>query len=70
MNVLITNVVDRYAMGEALVNAGCKPFFGDLMFSFGLPIPIRKLSTARFLAAIILPIMEEGVKPRDFRPGI
>ena len=59
MKALKTNAVDRYAMAEALVNAGCSPVFGDLMFSLGLPIPVRKLSTVRLLAAILLPIITQ-----------
>ena len=59
MKALKTNAVDRYAMAEALVNAGCSPIFGDLMFSLGLPIPVRKLSTVRLVAAILLPIITQ-----------
>ena len=56
---LKTNAVDRYVMAEALVNAGCLPVFGDLMFSLGLPIPVRKLSTVRLLAAVLLPVVTQ-----------
>jgi len=59
MKALKTNAVDRYAMAEALVNAGCSPVFGDLMFSLGLPVPVRKLSTVRLLAAILLPVITQ-----------
>ena len=59
MQALKTNAVDRYVMAEALVNAGCSPVFGDLMFSLGLPIPIRKLSTVRLVAAILLPVITQ-----------
>jgi hypothetical protein len=59
MKALKTNAVDRYAMAEALVHSGCSPVFGDLMFSLGLPIPIRKLSTVRLVAAILLPIITQ-----------
>jgi len=59
MKALKTNAVDRYAMAEALVHAGCSPVFGDLMFSLGLPIPVRKLSTVRLVAAILLPIITQ-----------
>jgi hypothetical protein len=56
---LKTNAVDRYGMAEALVNAGCKPVFGDLMFSLNLPIPVRKLVTVRLVAALLLPIVTQ-----------
>ena len=59
MKALQTNAVDRYAMAETLVNSGCSPIFGDLMFSLSLPIPVRKLSTVRLLAAILLPVITQ-----------
>ena len=59
MKALKTNAVDRYAMAEALVNAGCDVTFGDFMFSLGLPIPVRKLSTVRALAAVLLPVITQ-----------
>ncbi len=59
MKALKTNAVDRYGMAEALVNAGCDVTFGDFMFSLGLPIPIRKLSTVRLLAAVLLPVITQ-----------
>jgi hypothetical protein len=59
MKALKTNAVDRYVMAEGLVNAGCAPVFGDLMFSLGLPIPVRKLSTVRVIAALLLPVITQ-----------
>ena len=59
MTALKTNAVDRYVMAEGLVNAGCKPVFGDFMFSLNMPIPIRRLSTVRVVAAILLPIITQ-----------
>ncbi len=59
MKALKTNAVDRYVMAEGLVNAGCEPVFGDLMFSLGLPIPVRKLSTVRVMAALLLPVITQ-----------
>lgn len=56
---LNTNAVDRYGMAAALVEAGCEPVFGDLMFSLGLPIPVRKLTTVRRMAAILLPFFTQ-----------
>ena len=37
--VLMVCAVDRFGLAEALVDAGCKIVFGDLLFGFGLPIP-------------------------------
>jgi hypothetical protein len=59
MKGLKTNAVDRYVMAEALSNAGCDMVYGDFMFSLGLPIPIRKLSTVRLVAAILLPVITQ-----------
>ena len=57
MKALKTNAVDRYAMAAALVEAGCDTVFGDLMFSLGLPIPIRSLKGVHIMAAMLLPII-------------
>ena len=59
VKALKTNAVDRYVMAEGLVNAGCEPVFGDLMFSLNLPIPVRKLSTVRVIAALLLPVITQ-----------
>jgi hypothetical protein len=54
--VLLTCAVDRFGMAEELVRAGADVTFGDLQFILEIPIPIRKISTVRRLAAIILPV--------------
>lgn len=59
MKALKTNAVDRYGMASALVDFGCQPVFGDFMFSLGLPIPIRRLSTVRLIAAMLLPVVTQ-----------
>ena len=59
MKALKTNAVDRYVMAEGLVNAGCIPVFGDLMFSLGIPIPVRTLSSVRIIAALLLPVVTQ-----------
>jgi hypothetical protein len=56
---LQTTAVDRYGMGEAMLDAGLDVTFGDFMFSLGLPFAIKKLSTIRLLAAILLPILTQ-----------
>lgn len=57
MTALKTTAVDRYGMAKALVDAGCDVTFADFMFTLGLPIPVRKLSTVRTLAAVLLPVI-------------
>jgi hypothetical protein len=59
MSGLHTTAVDRYGMAEAMVAAGLDMIFGDFMFTLGLPISIKKLSTVRFLAGMLLPVMTQ-----------
>lgn len=59
MPALQTTAVDRYGMGEAMVDSGLDVTFGDFMFSLGMPIPIKTLSTVRLLAAILLPVITQ-----------
>ncbi len=57
MPALLTAAVDRYGMGEAMFDAGLDMAIGDFMFSLGLPIAVKKLSTVRVLAAVLLPVI-------------
>lgn len=57
MPALLTTAVDRYGMGEAMVDAGLGMTFGDFMFALGIPIPVKKLSTVRLIAAVLLPVI-------------
>lgn len=59
MKVLLVSGVDRFGMGEALVEAGAEVIFGDFIFALGLPIPIRTLRTLKILAALLLPILSQ-----------
>jgi hypothetical protein len=56
---LKTTVVERYSMGKAMVDAGLDVTFGDFMFALGLPVAIKKLSTARLVAATLLPVVTQ-----------
>lgn len=55
--VLLVSAVDRFGMAEALVENGAEVIFGDLIFALGIPVPLRRLRTVAFLAALILPIL-------------
>lgn len=55
--VLVVCAVDRFGMAEALVQAGCRTVFGDLLFGLGLPIPIRTLQGLARLARLVAPII-------------
>jgi hypothetical protein len=57
--VLQMTSVDRYGLAKALVDAGCDVTFGDLIFTLGLPIPVRTLRTVHILAALLLPILTQ-----------
>jgi hypothetical protein len=59
MPALKTTAVERYGMASAMVDAGLDVTFGDFMFALGLPIAVRKLSTVRLLAAVLLPIVTQ-----------
>ncbi|MBN2499387.1 MAG: hypothetical protein JXB38_01390 [Anaerolineales bacterium] len=62
--VLITSGADRWGMAMSFVNGGYEYVFGDLMFGLGLPIPVRKVSTMKVVAAIIMPLV--GRLPFDW----
>ncbi len=55
--VLLTSAVDRFGMAETLPELGAETIFGDMIFALGIPIPIRKLSTLKTVAALLLPII-------------
>jgi len=57
MPALLTTAVDRYGMGEAMLDAGLDMTFGDFMFALGIPIAVKKLSTVRLLAGVLLPVI-------------
>ena len=52
----ITLGVDRWGMTTSFVNAGYECIFGDLMFGLNLPFAIRKISSLKILAALMMPI--------------
>jgi len=54
--VLITSAVDRYGMALSFHQAKYDCIFGDLMFTFGIGIPIHRIQNFHLLAALILPI--------------
>ncbi len=54
---LTMSSVDRFGMAEALCAAGADVRHGDLAFGLGLPITIRRMSTVRALAGLLLPVV-------------
>ncbi|WP_425059760.1 hypothetical protein SCACP_03620 [Sporomusa carbonis] len=55
--VLVVCAVDRFGLAEALVGAGSRAVFGDLMFGLGLPVPISTLRGLSRLANIVAPVI-------------
>ena len=53
---LITVGIERAGMVQGFVEAGYQCVFGDLMFSLGIPIPIRRLSGLHRVARVLLPV--------------
>ncbi len=54
--VLVVSGVDRWGLANSFSNAGFECVFGDMMFSLGLPIALRKLSSLKKLAAALMPV--------------
>jgi len=63
-NVLMVSAMDRFGMAEALLEAGCRTLYGDIIFALGLPIPIYNLNT---LHNIIAPVVAPLVVQLPFR---
>jgi hypothetical protein len=54
---LIGTAVARYDLALSFYDAGYEMMYGDLGFSLGIPIVIRKLSALRMMARTLLPIL-------------
>lgn len=55
--VLMVSAVDRFGMAEALSEMECDMTFGDLIFTAGIPYPIKTVEELKELAHKILPEM-------------
>jgi hypothetical protein len=53
--VLMVSSVDRFGMAEALSELGCDVTFGDLIFTAGIPYPIKTVEELEEIANKILP---------------
>lgn len=53
---LVVSGVDRFGLAQSFVDAGYQMVFGDLMFVFGLPIPVRSIGGLVTLMRIIGPL--------------
>ena len=54
--VLVTLGADRWGLSRSFSEAGYEMVFGDLMFGLDIPIAIRKLSTLKTVAGLLMPI--------------
>jgi len=54
---LVMTAVDRYGLLRSFVDAGYECLFGDMLFSLGIPLPIRRESGVKALAALLIPIV-------------
>jgi len=55
--VLLVSAVDRYGMAQALDEVCPNVVYGDLLFSIGLPIPLRSYNAVKFVGKLVLPIV-------------
>ena len=54
--VLVVSAVDRMGMSKELGKLAKEIIFGDLIFAFGLPLPIRSYKVVERLALLVLPV--------------
>ncbi len=54
---LLVCAVDRFGMAETLDQLGGPVVYGDLMFSLGIPVPLRSHAQVKLLGALLLPII-------------
>ena len=52
---LLTVAFDRYSMAQAFAELDCNLSFGDLVFSFGIPVLIRGFATFHWLIRTLAP---------------
>lgn len=55
--VLMVSATDRFGMAEALTELGCQMTFGDLIFTAGIPYPIKSVQELEEIAHKTLPEM-------------
>lgn len=53
--VLLPSAVDRWELAASFVEAGYQCVFGDLMFAFGFPLPLRSLAAVDRLGRVLFP---------------
>lgn len=56
-NVLVVCGADRFGMAESIWRLAKSVVYGDLMFSLGVPAPMKTLGALNLLARILLPLV-------------
>ena len=55
--VLMMSGADRFGMAQALDAAGCQLVLGDLVFTVGIPVPLRSLQALEKVARLLAPLI-------------
>lgn len=55
MKVLMVSSLDRFGMAEALYDMGCDMTYGDLIFTMGMPYPVKTVAELEDIANRTLP---------------
>jgi hypothetical protein len=54
---LVMTAVDRYGLLRTFVDAGYECIFGDVLFSLGVGLPLRKERSVKILADVLMPVV-------------
>lgn len=55
--VLMVCAVDRFGMAEAFEEVGARLTLGDLIYTLGIPVPLRSLKALRWVGRTIAPVV-------------
>ncbi len=67
---LMMDAFGRHWLAEAVASSCAELVYGDLMFSFGIPLPIRSLKAMNSWARILLPMITRVPHNWAFRMGV
>lgn len=54
--VFVVTAVDRWGMARSFADAGFEMLYGDMMFTLGIPMPLRTLKALKRMAALLMPV--------------
>lgn len=58
-HVLMMSGADRFGMAQALDAVGCRLTCGDLIFTIGIPVPLRSLRALESIARVAAPLLSQ-----------